>query len=58
MSNYMVCLTSRIAKKHELPNHIIAEITITNVSNYHEGRIDEILEYIGNQYGVCRPKDT
>jgi hypothetical protein len=44
-------LTSCIMKKYELPKRIIAEITITNVSKYHEGRIDAILEYSGNQYG-------
>jgi hypothetical protein len=38
-------------KKYELPKRIIAKITITNVSKYHEGRIDAILEYSGNQYG-------
>jgi hypothetical protein len=39
-----------IGKKYELPKRIIAEITITNISEYHEGRIDAILEYNGNQY--------
>jgi ATP-dependent exoDNAse (exonuclease V) beta subunit len=39
-------------KKYEPPKCIITEITITNVSKYHEGRIDAILEYNGNQYGL------
>ena len=39
-------------KKYESPKYIITEITITNVSKYHEGKIDVILEYNGNQYGL------
>jgi hypothetical protein len=39
-------------KKYESPKYIITEIIITNVSKYHEGKIDVILEYNGNQYGL------
>jgi hypothetical protein len=45
-------LTERIMKKYEQPKRIITEITITNVSKFHEGRIDAILEYYGNHYGL------
>jgi hypothetical protein len=45
-------LTSRIMKKFEQPKRIITEITITNVSKFHEGRIDAIIEYYGKQYGL------
>jgi hypothetical protein len=46
-------LTSRIMKKYEQPKRIITEITITNVPKFHEGRIDAILEYYGNYYGLA-----
>jgi hypothetical protein len=42
--------SSRIMKKYEPSKRIIEEIPITTVSKYHEGRIDAILEYSGNQY--------
>jgi hypothetical protein len=45
-------LATRIMKKYEQPKGIITEITITNVSKFHEGRIDAILEYYGNRYGL------
>jgi hypothetical protein len=45
-------LATRIMKKYEQPKRIITEITITNISKFHEGRIDAILEYYGNHYGL------
>ena len=51
MHGILTCLTPPIHKKDELLR-IITEITITNVSKNHGGRIDAILEYNGNQYGL------
>lgn len=45
-------LASRIMKKYECPKRVVTEVTITNVSKFHEGTIDAILEYYGNQYGL------
>jgi hypothetical protein len=44
--------TSRIMKNYEQPKRIITEITITNVSEFHEGRIDAIFEYYRNHYAL------
>ena len=38
-------LTKRIMKKYQQPNRAITEVTISNIQNYHEGRIDALLEY-------------
>jgi hypothetical protein len=48
----LVGIVSRIMKKWEQPKRIITEITITNVKAFHEGRIDAILEYDDNKYGL------
>ncbi|MFZ0224782.1 MAG: hypothetical protein WAM42_24125, partial [Candidatus Nitrosopolaris sp.] len=45
-------LASRIMKKYECPKRVVTEITITNVSKFHEGTVDVILEYYGNKYGL------
>jgi hypothetical protein len=45
-------LASRIMKKYQCPKRVITEVTITNVSKFHEGTIDAILEYYGNKYGL------
>jgi hypothetical protein len=37
--------TKRIMKKYPRPIRVITEITITNTKNFHEGRLDAILEY-------------
>jgi hypothetical protein len=44
-------MTRRLMKKHERPSRVLAEVTITNIKNHHEGRIDAILEY-SNGYGL------
>jgi hypothetical protein len=38
-------------RKYEQPRRAITEITITNTKNFHEGRLDAILEY-SYGYGV------
>jgi hypothetical protein len=35
----------RIMKRYHKPRRILTEITITNTKNFHEGRLDAILEY-------------
>lgn len=45
-------LTKRIMKKYECPKSVVTEITITNVSKFHEGTVDAIFEYEGNCYGL------
>lgn len=44
-------ITHRLMKKHERPARVITEVTITNIKNNHEGRIDALLEY-SNGYGL------
>ncbi|MFZ0510352.1 MAG: hypothetical protein WAM14_01990 [Candidatus Nitrosopolaris sp.] len=48
----LIGLASRIMKKYECPKRVVTEVTITNVSKFHEGTIDAILEYSGNRYGL------
>ncbi|HEY7080003.1 MAG TPA: hypothetical protein VH500_09895 [Nitrososphaeraceae archaeon] len=44
-------ICKRLMKKHDKPDRIITEITITNIKDHHEGRIDALLEY-HNGYGI------
>src|SRR5262245_51310891 len=44
-------ITRRLMKKHERPSRVLTEVTITNIKDHHEGRIDAILEY-SNGYGL------
>lgn len=44
-------ITKHLMKKYEPPDRVITEVTITNIPNYHEGRIDAILEF-GKGYGI------
>lgn len=44
-------MTRRLMKKHERPSRVLTEVTITNIKDHHEGRIDAILEY-SNGYGL------
>jgi len=48
----LVGLAKRIMYKFERPKKAFAEVTITNIKNYHEGRIDAILEFESGQYGI------
>ena len=43
-------ITKRLMK-HEKPNRVITEVTITNIKDHHEGRIDALIEYSGS-YGL------
>jgi hypothetical protein len=38
-------ITRRLMKKYEKPLRVITEVTISNIKNHHEGRIDALLEY-------------
>jgi hypothetical protein len=44
-------MSRRMIKKYERPSRVLTEITITNVNNHHEGRVDALLEY-PNGYGL------
>jgi hypothetical protein len=44
-------ITNRLMKKYEKPVRVITEVTISNIKNHHEGRIDALLEYT-NGYGL------
>jgi hypothetical protein len=44
-------ITKHLMKKYERPDRVITEVTITNISNHHEGRIDAILEFNGSSKG-------
>ena len=37
-------MTRRLMKKYERPSRVLTEVTITNIKDHHEGRIDAILE--------------
>ena len=43
-------LAKRIMKKYEQPKRVVTEITITNVKEVHEGRIDAIFEFNDSKY--------
>ena len=45
-------LAKRIMKKYEQPKRAVTEITITNVKEVHEGRIDAIFEFHDGRYGL------
>jgi hypothetical protein len=44
-------MTRRLMRKFERPSRVLTEVTITNIQDHHEGRIDAILEY-PNGYGL------
>jgi hypothetical protein len=44
-------IAKHLMKKYERPDRVITEVTITNIPNHHEGRIDAILEF-GKGYGI------
>ena len=48
----LIGLAKRIMYKYERPKRALSEITITNIKNFHEGRIDAILEFENSQYGA------
>jgi len=48
----LIGFAKRIMYKFERPKRALSEITITNIKNYHEGRIDAILEFENGQYGA------
>jgi hypothetical protein len=45
-------LAKRIMKKYEQPKRAVTEITITNVKEVQEGRIDAIFEFKDGRYGL------
>ena len=44
-------MSRRMIKKYERPSRVLTEVTITNVNNHHEGRVDALLEF-PNGYGL------
>jgi hypothetical protein len=48
----LVGLAKKLMKKYDNPRRAITEITITNVKTFHEGRIDAILEFDDDRYGL------
>jgi len=48
----LIGLAKRVMKKHSQPVRAVTEITITNIRNVQEGRIDAILEYDNDCYGI------
>jgi hypothetical protein len=52
LSGLLVGIAKRIMKDHEQPKRAVTELTISNVNEHHEGRLDAILEFDGCQYGV------
>ena len=47
----VVGMTRRLMKNHERPSRVLTEVTITNIKDHHEGRIDALLEY-SSGYGL------
>src|SRR5207244_9932532 len=48
----LIGLAKRVMKKYEQPKRAVTEITITNVKEVHEGRIDAIFEFHDGRYGL------
>jgi hypothetical protein len=49
----LIGFAKRIMKKYPQPKRAITEVTITNIKNLHEGRLDALLEYHSSYgYGV------
>jgi len=48
----LVGLAKRVMKKYERPKRAVTEITITNVGQVQEGRIDAVFEFKDGRYGV------
>ena len=48
----LIGLAKRIMKKYEQPKRAVTEITITNVKEVQEGRIDAIFEFKDGRYGL------
>ena len=48
----LIGLAKRIMKKYEQPKRAVTEITITNVKEVQEGRIDAIFEFKNGRYGL------
>ncbi|MGN6351057.1 MAG: hypothetical protein ACTHL3_06290 [Candidatus Nitrosocosmicus sp.] len=48
----LIGLAKRIMYRFEKPKRSLTEITVTNIKNYQEGRIDAILEFENGQYGA------
>ena len=44
-SNLVESITKRIMRKYHQPKRAITEVTISNIQNHQEGRIDALLEY-------------
>jgi hypothetical protein len=47
----LIGFAKRIMRKYDQPKRAVTEVTITNTKNFHEGRLDAILEY-SYGYGV------
>ena len=48
----MIGLAKRVMKKYEQPKRAVTEITITNVKQVQEGRLDAIFEFEDGRYGM------
>jgi hypothetical protein len=48
----LIGLSKRIMYKYERPKRAITEITVTNIRNHHEGRIDAVFEFEDGSYGA------
>jgi hypothetical protein len=48
----LIGLAKRIMKKYERPKRAVTEITITNVKEHQEGRIDAIFEFGDSKYAL------
>lgn len=47
----IIGMSRRLMRKYERPTRVLAEVTVTNINDHHEGRIDALLEY-PNGYGL------
>lgn len=45
-------ITKHLMRKYVRPKRVISEVTVTNILNHHEGRIDAILEFDNDNYGI------
>ncbi len=48
----LVGIAKRLMTHYERPKRALTEVTISNVNQHHEGRLDAVLEFYQREYGV------
>ncbi len=48
----LIGIAKRLMAYYEKPKRALTEVTVSNVDEHHEGRLDAILEFYGGRFGV------